>query len=585
MRRDLGRLADTEFDVVVIGGGVSGAAIAWDAALRGFSVALLERTDFCAETSAWSLKVVHGGIRYLQHLDFKRVRESCRERSALLRIAPHLVHPIPFVVPTYGHWMQGSEALGAAFLLLSAVTADRNRGIADPDQRIPAGRLISRRQLLEWFPHLDSTKPVGAGVFSDGQMYNPPRLVWEFVRSAGERGAVAANYCEVTGLLRQSDRVTGVRVSDRLGGGEFDVRARIVVNASGPFAEQLYLNQGLRRERKIPLSRDMAVVIRRPLVTGRALAAQTKYKDPDAVLSRGNRHVFLVPWRGCTLIGVNSRVWPGDPNSLAVTEAEVADFIEEIRSAAPEFGITLDDVAMVYAGLLPFGQNDAGAVDLSFGKRSHLIDHEAADGIRNLVSAISIRFTTARGLAEQAINLVARKLGKTAPPCQTEDTPLHGGRFDRFTGLVREVGTALGAAADDPVPAHLAYNHGSAYTGVLRVAGAMPDGRERIARTDTIRAEVIHAVQEEMALTLGDCVLRRTDLGTGGNPGDEVLAQTADLMAAELGWTAARRARELAEVRSRYPGWGAVSPSGVRRPELSDAPDKPEQMHDRIARQ
>lgn len=555
MRRDLARLADTIFDVAVIGGGVAGAAVAWDAALRGLSVALLERTDFCAETSAWSLKVVHGGIRYLQHLDFKRVRESCRERSALLRVAPHLVHPMPFVVPTYGHGLQGSEALGAAFLLLSAVTPDRNRGIADPERRIPAGRLVSRRQLLEWFPYLEPTHPAGAGVFCDGQMYNPPRLVWEFVRSAGERGAVVANYCEVTGLLRESDRVTGVRVTDRAGTGAFDVRARVVVNASGPFAEQIYVKQGLRRERRIPLSRDMAVVIGRPLVTGRALAAQTKYKDPDAVLSRGNRHVFLVPWRNRTLIGVNSRVWPGDPYALEVTEAEVAGFVDEVNSAAPHFGLTLDDVAMVYVGLLPFGRNDAGAVDLSFGKRSHLIDHEAAEGIRGLVSAISIRFTTARGLAEQAIDLVFRKLGKTPPPCPTEYTPLHGARFDRFAGLVGDVATALGTAADGPVPLHLAHNHGSAYGDVLRIADAVPRGREPIAGSDTLRADVIHAVREEMALTLADCVLRRTDLGSGGNPGEAALAETADLMVGELGWTPERRASEVAEVRGRYPGW------------------------------
>ena len=558
MRRDLASLTDSVFDVVVIGGGVCGAAVAWDAALRGLSVALLERTDFCAETSAWSLKVVHGGIRYLQHLDFKRVRESCRERSALLRIAPHLVHPMPFVVPTYGHGLQGSEALGAAFLLLSAVTPDRNRGIADPERRIPAGKLVSRRQLLEWFPHLEGTHPAGAGVFCDGQMYNPPRLVWEFVRSAGERGAVAANYCEVTGLLREGDRVTGVQARDRVSGRDLDVRGRAVVNASGPFAEQIYVRQGLRPERRIPLSRDMAVVIGKPLVTGRALAAQTKYRDPDAVLSRGNRHVFLVPWRNRTLIGVNSRVWPGDPYALEVSEAEVAGFVEEVSSAAPQFGITLDDVAMVYAGLLPFGQNDAGAVDLSFGKRSHLIDHEATDGMRGLVSAISIRFTTARGLAEQAVNMVFRKLDKTPPPCSTQHAPLHGAGFDRFAALQGSVAEALGTAAGDPVAAHLAHNHGSSYGGVLRLADGMPRGRDRIAGTDTLRAEVLHAVREELALTLADCVFRRTDLGTGGNPGEAALEEAADLMAAELGWTPERRARELSEVRARYPGWTAA---------------------------
>jgi len=537
---------------------VAGAAVAWDAALRGLSVALLERTDFCAETSAWSLKVVHGGIRYLQHLDFTRVRESCRERSALLRIAPHLVHPMPFVVPTFGHGLQGSEALGAAFLLLSAVTADRNRGILDPERQIPAGRLVSRRQLLAWFPHLEATRAVGAGVFCDGQMYNPPRLVWEFVRSAVERGAVAANYCEVTGFIREDGGVTGVRVTDRITGGAFDVRARTVVNAAGPFAEQIYVNQGLRRDRKIPLSRDMAIVVARPLVTERALAAQTKYKDPDAVLSRGNRHLFLVPWRDRTLIGVNSRVWPGDPYALEVTDAEVAAFVEEICAAAPHFDITLDDVAMVYAGLLPFGQNDAGTVDLSFGKRSHLVDHEVTDGIKGLVSAVSIRFTTARGLARQAVDLVFQKLGKAPPPCFTEHTPLHGARFDRFAALVREVETALGAPTGDPVPLHLAHNHGSAYRGVLRTAEGLSRGRECITGTDTLRAEVVHAVREEMAVTLADCVFRRTDLGPGGHPGDAALAEAADLVAAELGWTAERKASEAAEVRRRFPRWHAA---------------------------
>ena len=151
--------------------------------------------------------------------------------------------------------------------------------------------------------------------------------------------------------------------------------------------------------------------------------------------------------------------------------------------------------------------------------------------------------------------MVAHKLGAAAAPCRTEDTPLYGARFERFGGLVREVCAALGAGGGGPVGEHLAHNHGSAYAGVLRVADEVPRGRDPIAGTDTLRGEVVHAVREEMALTLADCVLRRTDLGTGGSPGDAALAETAELMAAELGWTAERRMRELAEVRARYPGW------------------------------
>lgn len=562
MQRILTTLTDRKYDVVVVGGGAAGAAIAWDAARRGQSVCLLERDDFCSWTSAYSLKFVHGGIRYLQHLDFKRVRESCRERSALLRIAPHLVNPIPVVVPTHGHALQGSEALGAAFLLLSLSTMDRNRGIADPARQIPDGKLVSRRQLLEWFPVLADSHPVGAGVFSDGQVYNPPRLVWELARSAATKGAVLANRCEVKGLLREGSRAIGVKVEDRETGERFDVRAETVVNAAGPYAEQILVNDGVRPERSIPFSRDMALVFKREPFGPQALAVQTKYKDPDAVLSRGHRHLFMVPWRGRTMVGVNSKVWRDDPNRLGVPEQEVSGFVDEIREAAPWWGITRDDVAMVYAGLLPFGQNDQGATDLSFGKRSHIIDHKEKDGVDGLVSSISVRLTTARGVAEETMDMVFRKRGIAPPPCDTEDTPLSGANFERFDRLVDEVAKAPEVKGDRVVAESLAHNHGSRYGEVLRLAKEKPELASRLDASHVTGAEVVYAVREEMARTLEDVAIRRTDLATGGDPGSAALEKAASLAAAELGWTAERRAQELARVRRHFPGHsGLVFPA------------------------
>jgi glycerol-3-phosphate dehydrogenase len=550
MQRNPSALTDREFDVVVVGGGICGAAILWDAVQRGLSAALIERGDFAGATSAHSLKVVHGGIRYLQHLDFARVRESCRERSALLRIAPHLVHPLPVVVPTFGHGLRGAEALGAAFLLLEAVTATRNRGLPDPDRRVPRARLLSRRSVVRWYPELERRELTGAGMFWDGQVYNPPRLVWEFIRTAARAGAQVTNYCEVADFIRRNGRVTGVAVHDRLTGDRFQVRAKIVVNAAGPYAEQLYVRCGLRPASGISLSRDMAFVIRRQLPGGRALALQTKYRDPDAILSRGPRHLFLAPWHDVTLVGVSSAVFRGDPDTLAVTAEEVAGFLSEIQEAAPHLDLTVDDIARVHAGLLPIAEGELIGGNVSFGKRSLVVDNAKADGLEGLITVVSNRLTTARGVAERAVDLAFGKLGTTPPRSRTEETPLYGGHFSSFAALVGEVGRSASDFIPGGIAERLAHNYGSAYRDVVALARACPPLADPIGTSGVLKAEVVHAIREEMAQGLADCVFRRTDLATAGHPGDDALGTAAELAAAELGWSADRKASELAEVRS-----------------------------------
>ena len=553
MARALAALAGREFDVLVVGGGITGAVTAWDAAQRGLSVALLERGDFGGATSAESLKVVHGGVRYLQHLDVVRVRESSRERRALLRMAPHLVHPMPFVVPTYGHGMRGPEILGAAFVILNALTADRNRGLTDPSRRVPAAGIVSRARVLEWFPDINKEGLTGAGVFYDGQMFNPPRLVWAMVRTAARAGAAVANYCDVTALLLQGGRVTGVRVEDRLGGEKFEVRARTVVNAAGPYAEALLVRAGIRAGRSVPFSRDMALVLKRQFVDGRALALQTRYRDPSAVLTRGARHLFLVPWRGRTLVGVNSLIWRDEPDSLRVTESEVADFVAEIAEADPKLGLTMADVGLVMAGLLPVEKGDEQTGDVSFGKRPLVVDNAKTDRVQGLVSAISNRYTVARGVAERAVDLVYRKLSREVRPSRTEVTRIHGADFYRFADLVREVGEALPPGVDRGIADRFARDHGSAYGEVLRLARERPELAVTIGGSDILRAEVVHAARSEMVCKLSDAVFGRTGLATAGDPGPAELEECADLVAGQLGWDAGRREKELREVRDRIP--------------------------------
>jgi len=552
VHRNLTALASREFDVVVVGGGVTGAAAAWDAAQRGLSVALVERNDFGAATSANSLKVIHGGIRYLQHLDVVRVRESCRERSAWLRIAPHLTRPIPVLVPTFGHGMRGPEALAAAFTLLQLLTLDRNRGLPSPERQIPRARLISKREALERCPDIAGPGLNGAGLFWDGQLTNPTRLVWELVRTAGRAGAEAANHCEVRGFLRRGSRVEGVTVHDTLGNDTFDVRGRVVINAAGPFAEQLYVQTGVRPQRHVPLSRDMALVIRRPLVRGQALAMQTAYRDPDAFLSRGARHLFIMPWRDVTLIGVNSIVYPGDPYALGTTGGEVEEFVREIDQAVPTWDITPSDVAMVYAGLLPIGSGTLRHANVSFGKRPYLADNVRTDGLEGLITAIANRYTIARGLGERAVDMAFQKLGRTAPACRTEVTPLYGGDFPSLDGLVNEARAGRNDGLTPDQRERLARVYGSSWSEVARLVDQDPSLAGALGSTSMLRVEVAHAVRNEMAGTLADCVFSRTELGTAGDPGEDALAACAEVAGRELGWTPERTDAELGTVRSRF---------------------------------
>lgn len=231
MQRNAIALTQNVYDLLIIGGGIYGACIARDASLRGLSVALVEKADFGCATSANSLKTIHGGLRYLQHGDLKRMRESIGDRKILMQIAPHLVHPLKVVLPTYGHGMRGKEAMALALAVNDLVSCDRNF-LADPQKHIPPGRVISKNQCLQLLEGIDSQGLTGGAIFYDAQVYNSERLILSFLRSAVQAGADVANYVEVVGFLQMGDRITGVTAKDVLTGDSFQIQAKTVVNAS-----------------------------------------------------------------------------------------------------------------------------------------------------------------------------------------------------------------------------------------------------------------------------------------------------------------------------------------------------------------
>ncbi len=554
MNRNILALANNEYDLIVVGGGIFGICAAWDAALRGLSVVLLEKGDFAHAASGNCFKIVHGGLRYLQHTDLYRIRESSYERSAFLRIAPHLVRPLPFVIPTYGYGAKGKAALKLGLYLYDLITADRNRGIHDPQRRIPSGRMISRSEVLEMFPGLHAEGLSGAAVFYDGRMHSASRLALCFLKSAAKAGAHVVNYAKTTGLIRNGRRVLGVNATDLLTNSEFEVRGRVVLNAAGGWAERFLLNDtGRPINLRLTFSRDTAFVVNRRMECDYGLAVQGRTGDPDAVLSRGKRHLFIVPWRNYTLVGVWHGVHRGAPDDYTVTEKELEAYIKEINEAYPAFGLRLDEVSLWNAGLVLFGENRPGTTDLSYGKRSVIIDHSKHGEAEGLITLVGVRYTTARGVAEKVINLVFNKIGKKPPVCKTAVTPIHGGEIGPYDEFFRSSMEQRPPEVREDVMNSLLYSYGSDYKAVLSYIRTDPRWAEPLGHTTVIGAEVLNAVRNEMAQKLGDVVFRRTDLGTGVYPGHEALNRCSEIMAGELGWDAHRAKMEIEEVRNRYP--------------------------------
>ena len=535
MIRDLDALTGRSFDVVVVGGGIYGLTIAYDAAQRGLSVALVERDDFGSGASFNHLRTIHGGLRYLQSLDIRRARESTHERRTTARIAPHAVRPLSFALPLYRSLVRGKMAMRAGFVLDRILSAGRNRGVP-PSHRLPGGRVFSRSRAAQTFPGLRRQGLTGAAVFYDYVTTEPDRFTFSFALAAAEHGAVLANHVEASALLVDGKRVTGVSAGDTLGSRTVEVGARLVVNATGGRVDRLLKPLGIATG--IPMLKAMNLVTRRD-AGDEALGGR----------SPSGRNLFLVPWRDRALFGTWESDRTCDPDDTTVSESDVTAFIGELNQAFPALDLTPADITLVHRGVVPA---------VVRGDRVSLEGHEqirdhATQGVEGLVSVAGTKFTTARAVAQRVTDMVLSKLEQKPVACRTASTPLPG-------GSLRDIGLAIADARreyDEGLPTdtipHLIAAYGSRYRDVMEIAAARPDWRTRLAPdSPVIGAELVLAVRKEMAPTLADAVIRRTPLGALGHPGDAALARAAAIVGTELGWTDERRRQEMAAVDAFY---------------------------------
>jgi len=550
LARDVADIASRTYDLIVVGGGIFGACATWEAASRGLSVLLLEQGDFSHATSANHFKMVHGGIRYLQHGDLPRIYESSRERSAMLRTCPHLVEPLPIVIPTHGHGAKGKLFLGLGMYIYDLLTCRRNKGL-QKSRKIPWSRFLSKETLLRHFPGLPDNNLTGGAVFCDGQMYNPPRIALAFIRSAVGRGAQVANYARVTDFILEGRRVTGVRVHDVLSGEDHEVRARIVLNTAGPWAHRLLAEKLHVNLAPTPtFSRDLAFVIKRRFKSPYGLALLSASKDADSVLDRGGRHLFLIPWRQYTLVGVWHKIFTNRPEAVKVSRAELEEYVAEVNRAYPNLRLRAEEILTVNMGLTLFGEEDAQeSGKLSFGKRSRIVDHEQEHDVAGLLTSIGVRATMARGVAEKVVGVVSKRIGRVLLPSRTDTLPVYGGDIEDIEALQDRAVAELAGNLPRQSIISLVRNHGSRYKDVLahasdrddEITGTLPDSH-------VTKAEVVYSIREEMAVKLADIVFRRTELGTGSKPSQAALEECAAIAAQELGWDQDRIRQELDEV-------------------------------------
>ncbi len=545
--RNLETLAREQFDVLVIGGGITGAGIARDAALRGLHVALVERRDFAVGTSSRSSKLIHGGVRYLQQGDVGLVMEAAHERRVLRRLAPHLARPTPLLVPVHSRG-------GYAKLSAGLWTYDRMARVLKDERN----QMLSRDETLAREPALRPDQLYGAGMYYE-YLTDDARLVLANIKSAAALGAVIANAAEVTGLIDAGGRLEAVRVRDALSGAEFAVRAKVVVNAAGPWVDAVRLLQGDGERPRLHLTKGIHVVLPRERLDVSHIVIMT---TPD------RRAVFVVPRGAVVYLGTTDTDYAGRYDDPAITLDDVRYLLDAVNATFTVERIGVDDVVGAWAGLRPLLHQE--------GKKPTEISRkdEIMIGPTGMISIAGGKLTTYRKMAERVVDMVMERLAERAPQRQGESdaAALSGGETgDDVQKFTTRLERRWPQVAPDIIERLVTLYGSDGERMVESMAGDPMLARRCDPGVAVSHAEVAYAVREEMALTLEDFLERRARLFLWDpNNGVTVAVEAARLMGDLLGWGAARVAAEIAaykqhvrDVKGFTPDLAAVSPVHV----------------------
>lgn len=519
----LKRLAAETFDLLVVGGGITGAGLARDAALRGLNVALVEKEDFGHGTSGRSSKLVHGGLRYLVHGEVRLVRESARERAALRRVAPHLVHPLPFLFPLF----HGDSTF---FYRTGLSIYDWLAGVTPAEQH----RMIDTETVRQWAPGLRD--PLKCGIAYGEYITDDARLTMENARSAAEWGAAVANHVQVTGFRYEGERVVGVHLRDELTGDTFPASARVVVNATGPWAEHTLARSALEGPKQLLLSKGIHLLFRAERLP---VFGAVTLRLPDGTMG------FAIPRWQYVYVGTTDVEYHGDIDHPGADEAAIAHLLRLVQHSFPEAGLTQDDIVSTWAGVRPLiAQPGKSPRDTS--------RHDEVWRIRpGLLTIVGGKLTTYRQMANRVMAQVAREVGQAVGDNRrTAEVPLPGADvdtpgFSAFRDRMLREYDAAGVPAE--ITDRIAWLYGKGMKTLLEYGQEDSAWLQPLAPgTRALRGEVRLAVEQEMAMSLIDFMDRRSALLLfSDDQGRAAAPEAARIMADLLGWSEARRAAEL----------------------------------------
>jgi glycerol-3-phosphate dehydrogenase len=522
VERNFENLDQKTFDLIVIGGGIIGTGVARDAALRSLDVLLVEKEDFACGTTSRSTRLIHGGLRYLRMLEFKLVRQDLHEREVLLHIAPHLVNQLTFTIPLLRSKPLYRVSLPFGLLLYDILALGKS---------LPSRKRLSRKSTLEQEPALaDVQGLVGSYLYYDCQARNMERLCLENAVSAAEKGACILNHTEATGFILENGEVKGIHLNNKINNQDYSTRGRVVLNAGGPWASLVLKKLSSHQVGELRLTKGVHLLTRK--LSNQALVLFAK---------SDGRLFFIIPWNKWSLIGTTDTHYSESPDNVCAEKEDVDYLVTETRNYFPRF--KREDIYYAMAGLRPLA--DSGEKAESNVSRTHrLIDHENQDQLKGLISILGGKITAYRAIAEEAVDLVCKKL-KLKVACQTAQTTLPGAPALSQEEIAK---IAVENKLPDETVAYLAEIYGSRIYTVLKYVDGDPHMAESIAPGyPDIRAQIKQAVLEEEALTISDFLFRRSLLGLEPSHGQAAMEEVAREMALLLKWSNVEKQNNILE--------------------------------------